>query len=263
MIAHRVAAPVLEHVGARGVVAGVVKTAAYVELDGFVVAVTARGVPLMPNGLALTGRPEKWPLRGTPVHLTAGGLRGQGWGVAWSDVWDPSVPRANGVDSERVRRRGEAILRGAPPTPEGLAAAGVEIAASDGVGALLRALRTGEPPDAHALLGLGSGLTPEGDDLLAGAAAAVAALEPWDADTRAAWLAAAAPPDTRARTTALSATLLELAAQGRAIEPLHALLDLHSERWAPALGRLERLGHSTGRCYAAAVGAAAVLASRR
>jgi hypothetical protein len=263
MIAHRVAAPVLEHVGARGVVAGVVKTAAYVELDGFVVAVTARGVPLMPNGIALTGQPEEWPLRGSPIHVTSGGLQGHGWSVLWSEVWDPSVPRANGVDRERVRRRGEAILRGAPPTSEGLAVAGVGIAASEGVGALLRALRTGEPPDAHALLGLGQGLTPEGDDLLAGAAAAVAALAPWDADTRAAWLAAVAPPDARARTTALSATLLDLAARGQAIEPVHALLDLEHDRWAPALERLERLGHSTGRCYAAAVGAAAVLASRR
>ncbi len=54
MIAHRVAAPVLERAPARGVVAGVVRTAAYLELDGFVVAVTARGVPLMPNGVAVT-----------------------------------------------------------------------------------------------------------------------------------------------------------------------------------------------------------------
>jgi hypothetical protein len=88
----------------------------------------------------------------------------------------------------------------------------------------------------------------------------VAALEPWSADRRAAWLAAAAPPDAAARTTKLSATLLGLAARGQAIEPVHALLDLEHDRWEPALARLERLGHSTGRCYAAAVGAAAVLA---
>ena len=91
----------------------------------------------------------------------------------------------------------------------------------------------------------------------------MAALEPWSADRRAAWLAAAAPPDAAARTTKLSATLLALAARGQAIEPVHALLDLEHERWEPALARLERLGHSTGRCYAAAIGAAAVLACRR
>jgi hypothetical protein len=266
MIAHRVAAPVLERAPARGVVAGVVRTAAYLEFDGFVVAVSARGVPLMPNGVALAGDLDA-PVVGTPVHLTASGLSGAGWRVTWPatepPVWDPAVPRAaapppNGA----ARERGADILRGAPATPDGFAAAGVGIAHSGGVGALLHALATGERPDAHALLGLGSGLTPEGDDLLAGAAAAVASLAPWDEDTRAAWLAAASPADAATRTTKLSATLLALAARGQAIEPVHALLDLEHERWEPALARLERLGHSTGRCYAAAIGAAAVLACR-
>jgi Protein of unknown function (DUF2877) len=267
MIAHRVAAPVLERAPARGVVAGVVRTAAYLELDGFVVAVTARGVPLMPNGVALAGDLDP-PTVSTAVHLTASGLSGAGWRVAWPPaeppVWDPTVPRAaapppNGA----ARERGAAILRGAPATPDGFAAVGVEIAGSDGVRALLHALETGEAPDATQLLGLGPGLTPEGDDLLAGAAAAVAALEPWSADRRAVWLAAAAPPYAPTRTTKLSATLLALAARGQAIEPVHALLDLEHERWQPALARLDRLGHSTGRCYAAAIGAAAVLACRR
>jgi hypothetical protein len=254
MIAHRVATPVLERAPADGLVAGVVRTAAYLEFDGFVVAVTARGVPLMPNGVALTDRLGTLDV-GRAAHLTATGLRGDGWSVSWSEVWDPSVPKARGA----ARARGEAILRGRPPEE----LLGVEVAGSEGAQALVRALATGEPPDAHALLGLGSGLTPEGDDLLAGAAAAVAALEPWEPDRRAAWLAAAAPPDAAERTTKLSATLLALAARGQAIEPVHALLDLEHERWEPALARLERLGHSTGRCYAAAIGAAAVLACRR
>jgi hypothetical protein len=249
-------------------------------MRGFVVALTARGVPLMPNGVALTdvpaghgaqeparGREVRWPELGTAVHLSSSGLSGAGWRVAWPatepPVWDPSVPRAAAPPNGAARERGAAILRGAPATPDGVAAAGVGIAHSEGVAALLRALASGEPPDSTRLLGLGTGLTPEGDDLLAGAAAAVAALEPWDAATRARWLAAAAPPDAGERTTKLSATLLGLAARGQAIEPVHALLDLEHERWEPALARLERLGHSTGRCYAAAIGAAAVLACRR
>src|SRR3954464_11289891 len=264
MHAERVATPVLERLAASaadGVARGGGSGAMYLEFDGFVVALTARGVPLMPNGIALTGDVSAPPV-GAAAPLTSAAPRGEGWSVSWAEVWDPSVPRAarNGA----ARARGEAILRGLPPTPEGLACAGVDIAGG-GVGraasaALLQALATGEPPDATQLLGLGSGLTPEGDDLLAGAAAAVSALAPWDAATRAAWLAAAAPPDAGTRTTALSATLLWLAARGQAIEPVHALLDLRSERWAFALERLERLGHSTGRCYAAAVGAAMMLA---
>src|SRR6185312_2468037 len=56
--------------------------------------------------------------------------------------------------------------------------------------------------------------------------------------------AALLPEDLRARTTALSATLLELAAQGMIAEPFHAVLN-----GAP-LERLTRLGHTTGRTYA-------------
>src|SRR4051794_39596781 len=103
MIAHRVAAPVLERAPAHGVVAGVAGTAAYLEFDGSVVAVTARGVPLMPNGVALTGDLGA-PVVGTAVQLTASGLRGAGWGAAWSaaepPVWDPSVPRASDAGAE-------------------------------------------------------------------------------------------------------------------------------------------------------------------
>jgi hypothetical protein len=276
MIAHRVAAPVLEHLGARGVVAGVVTTAAYLDFDGFVVAVTARDVPLMPNGVGITDRPggatSAWPAIGTAVRLTPAGVSADGWRVAWSadepPVWDPSVPRANGYARERIRARGEAILRGAPPTPD--AFAGVEIAhepaGREAIAALLAAVESGDAEPAgdaaRGLLGRGPGLTPEGDDLLAGAAAAVAALAAgagWDASRIAAWLAAIVPPDARLRTTPLSATLLELAARGLAVEPLHGLLDLGDERWPAALARLARLGHSTGPCYAAAVGATAAL----
>ena len=99
------------------------------------------------------------------------------------------------------------------------------------------------------LIGRGPGLTPEGDDFVAGLAAVVAASS-WA--SREAWVAALIGGDLRRRTTALSATLLELAARGMGPEPLQAWLAGD----AGALGRLERLGHSTGRAYArgAAVG---------
>ena len=59
-------------------------------------------------------------------------------------------------------------------------------------------------------------------------------------------MAALIGADPRARTTSLSATLLELAAAGMGSEPLQSLLagDLG------ALERLLRLGHSTGAAYA-------------
>ena len=152
MIAHRVAAPVLERAPARGVVAGVVRTAAYLELDGFVVRGDRRGVPLMPNGVgARRGRPGA-SVVGTAAHLTARGLSGARWRVTWPaaapPVWDPRCRARStraGAGPQRAPRRGEAILRGRPPA---------ELRPRRGhrgerrARALLRALATGEPPDA-------------------------------------------------------------------------------------------------------------------
>ena len=65
-------------------------------------------------------------------------------------------------------------------------------------------------------------------------------------------MAALVGDDLRSRTTALSATLLELAVAGMGPEPLQALMAGDGR----ALARLEALGHSTGRAIArgAAVG---------
>jgi uncharacterized protein DUF2877 len=87
---------------------------------------------------------------------------------------------------------------------------------------------------ARGLIGRGPGLTPEGDDAVAATAAVLAA----------AGKRLPLPGDLRRRTTALSATLLELAAAGLIAEPFHAVLS-----GAP-LARLTRLGHTTGRTYA-------------
>jgi hypothetical protein len=129
---------------------------------------------------------------------------------------------------------------------------------ADGPDDLVRAVESRDPSLAAAvgarLIGRGGGLTPEGDDLLAGAAAVVAA-SPWPgADD---WLRALVGDDLRRRTTALSATLLELAVGGMGPEPLQALVGGDPR----ALARLEALGHSTGRAIAR--GAAAALCNPR
>ena len=105
---------------------------------------------------------------------------------------------------------------------------------------------TGDPEQIGArLIGRGPGLTPEGDDAVAGLAAVTAARD-------GAWAAALLGRDLRRRTTALSATLLELAARGMGPEALQALV---AGRLG-ALDRLVRMGHTSGRAYArgAAVG---------
>jgi hypothetical protein len=141
-----------------------------------------------------------------------------------------------------------------------------------GLEALFRAVRECDPTlaaeAADLLVGRGPGLTPEGDDLVAAVTGALAVLGPVtgvEATTLAALLGALGPGP--GRTTGLSATLLELAARRRLIEPAGSLLDLApagEAAWPAALRRLERLGHGSGRAYAVGIAAtASVLAAGR
>jgi hypothetical protein len=187
------------------------------------------------------------------------------------------VPRAAAASAGEVARRGRLILAslGIEPSdevealPGSLAAALPEVAAGPGMHLLVRAIAQRDPVlarrAARSLAGLGPGLTPAGDDLLAGAAATVAGLGEavglnglaWSA-----WLAALTGPEARARTTALSAKLLELAALGTVLRPVLPLLDLGpagDRELGAAVADLRGLGHSTGRAYGLAVGATAWL----
>jgi hypothetical protein len=318
--AHLVATPVLERLplsGAGGTVLGASATAAWVDLGGFVVAVTTRGVPLLPNAVALAAdagalggvaRPGG-AARCAPGRVELGGLTVT-WDPADPPAWDPTVPVAPGAGrpgshlpglradpfggAAAMGRRGEAVLaalgvRGAREPVglvAGLADARLAIAAEAGGAAgielLLRAVLERDPGlaarAAGVLLGRGPGLTPEGDDLLAAVAATLVALGPAAGVGGAplAGLLAALVPDRTARarpgpggpgapagrTTALAATLLELAARGQVVEPAGRLLDLSAAgelAWPRALRRLERLGHGSGRAYALGIGAAAWL----
>jgi hypothetical protein len=100
-------------------------------------------------------------------------------------------------------------------------------------------------------IGRGPGLTPEGDDFVAGLAGVLAAAARHDD------VAALLGADLRRRTSALSATLLELAARGMGPEPLQAVLAGDAD----ALPRLLGLGHTSGRAFAR--GAAAGLSRLR
>jgi hypothetical protein len=207
------ARPALDRLAGRRVtVAGANREAAYVEDDGFV-AVLTTGRPLLPNGVQVA----RLPAVGDEV-------------VVRGEPWDPSLRLPD--DPIHIKEVGEA--------PEDL----------------VIALRTRDPELAAAagarLVGRGPGLTPEGDDLVAGVACVVA-VGPWPRAMREAWVSGLIGGDLRRRTSSLSATLLELAAGGMGPEPLQALLAGEPG----ALERLLRLGHSTGRAYA--LGAAAGL----
>jgi hypothetical protein len=243
MVARVVATPVMERLASgevRGVVRGATERAAYLELDGFVVAFTGPGVPLMPNGIAVDR-----------VAAGDGHVR-----VTWSEelAWEPRLPAVPAGRAGALGERGSAIvtaLGGEPP---------------HGLADVARAVRSRDVSAAAAasgrLLGLGGGLTPEGDDVLAATVAVVVGVGDavgFSGLERDRFVGALVPADTAARTTSLSATLLALAAEGRVVEPVHRLLDLESgSAWREALATLSATGASTGRAYAAAVGATLV-----
>lgn len=109
----------------------------------------------------------------------------------------------------------------------------------------LHALAAAEPRAVDALLGLGSGLTPLGDDVLCG----------WLATTVAASHPCSAPVAERAlaladeRTTSLSATLLRRAAHAEVVPQFARLVHALTDR-PDAVGRavhdLTRIGHTSG-----------------
>jgi uncharacterized protein DUF2877 len=227
-----IAAPVLARLPAGW--RALLGTSTRLDLDGFVVLVTPPGTPWLPNAIALGPGPTV--------------------------VWDPVVARIE--PGPALAARGTAILRALgvarlAAVAGALSGEGATRPPRAAVAALLAALGTGDVAArrraALALLGRGPGLTPEGDDVLAGVCVtAAAAGDP-----------VALPPGLRTLTTPLSATLLELAATGAGAKPVHALLDLTSERWRTALRELEGLGASSGRAIALGVGAgAAVLGAR-
>ena len=201
-------------------VLGAGRGAMHLDLDGFVVTLTAPGVPRLPNGVAVDRLRE-----GARV----------GWPPGRPPLWDPRVEPLRGEAAAVRDLWAWLATRAAPPD-----------------------LTLATAPER--LVGRGRGLTPEGDDVLAGAAIGVRALGPaagMDAAAVDALARGLCPADVGARTTALSATLLRLAAErGAAPEPAHRLLGDPGDREG-ALADLRRLGSSTGAAIAAGIALAA------
>lgn len=122
---------------------------------------------------------------------------------------------------------------------------------------------------ARHLLGLGPGLTPSGDDMVAGLVLALRLLGGATADgARAVWLAdrlaAMVTRNARDRTTPVSAALLHCAARGQAAAEVISVLRAFEGREpaGPAVARLLAAGHTSGAdlAWGLAAGCAAVLA---
>jgi hypothetical protein len=119
----------------------------------------------------------------------------------------------------------------------------VELAAACRTGDLGRAAVA-----AKRLVGLGPGLTPSGDDILAGLLVTLRVLGGAPEQALAGAIAEAVLPTAYDRTTALSATLLHCAARGQAGREVAAVLRglTGAEPLGPAAARLRAAGHTSG-----------------
>ncbi len=173
------------------------------------VALLSPGAVRVPMGVVVDARGLPGP--GTDVHVGAGviGFGASSWrATRW---WDPR-PRVSAAALMAHRDALERAVRAEPDRSFGIPLEEeMSVAAS---------IAQGDIQAAHAVIGLGPGLTPSGDDVVAGALVALALLSRLDAGTGRGVLDRA-----RTHTTALSAALLEAATKGQVIPQAAHLLE--------------------------------------
>jgi hypothetical protein len=256
-----------------GRVAAVFERSLYIDFAGRWVCL-AMGAGIGPLTAAV--RPTlPWPFRdtiraGDRVDVTKAGI---GLGTRWlfttarAKTWHPPMPSGWTPDSLARGLRGlEALARNRRPR-EGLGAfiEGVEIAGTEPREArvaaaavvdlrdwLMDAFAGGAdsdspPPSAGSLLGLGPGLTPAGDDFLAGVMIAAHSLRRGTVATQ---LYREIAPQVSRATNPVSGAHLAAAAEGAGSAKLHAVLnpvfagDL--DPLSAGLAGVDTIGHSSG-----------------
>ncbi|WP_064743906.1 DUF2877 domain-containing protein [Actinomadura oligospora] len=242
-------------------VIAVFPAAVYLEVRGVpeprVLAVVTEGAVRLPNAVVLVvparERPFAGVREGAEAWIGEGRVETCGFRVKARRWWDPTPVLAALTTASLTRgiHSLEVALRDAGP-----AAAG-GLAGHRGPARLAEACADGDLAGAveaaERIVGLGPGLTPSGDDVLAGLLVACRLLgravrggdqAVWLAD----WLGAAVTEDADTRTTALAATLLHCAAKGQAGGEVAAVLRgvAGHEPPGPAVRRLLTVGHTSG-----------------
>ena len=211
------------------------RNAVYVDLEGTCLAVLAARAVQVPCGVRtmLPALPQVGP--GDEVVVLDRSVELPGCEVLVTDVVDTTVPvlapASAAWGADRLARHAGSRLRS---TRSAMPA-----------GALAQ-LASGDPDSVTALLGLGPGLTPLGDDVLCGwLAAAVARRHPALDELRSTVALHAA-----ARTTTLSATLLGCASRGESVPDFRALLRGVASENGPAVDQsadlVLRVGETSG-----------------
>ncbi|MGW5683679.1 DUF2877 domain-containing protein [Nonomuraea sp. NPDC003754] len=242
--------PVLESARMPARVLATVPVGVYLEvrtqLEPSVIAMVTGEATRLPNAVVLAGELPRVSV-GDEAVVGDGVIEVGRYRVKARRWWDPAPP----LPPVELGRLAGAVPAMSPQTArrpglEGNAAIS-QLAAGCAQASLVRAVTAAEQ-----LVGLGPGLTPSGDDVLAGllvalrhlGAAARVGRAVWLAD----WLAAAVTFDAGTRTTPISATLLHCAARGEASPEVTGVLRgiAGLQPLEPALRRLLRLGHTSG-----------------
>lgn len=214
----------------RGRVVSVYRRAAYLRFPGGLVALVSGGAPAGPVHLRCTLLP---PVReGDEVATDGSRLAGRDWALRCDGpVWEGELPDPADLCSRHL------------PEP----APADTVAGADLLAPLLRAGRLEEV--AALLGGRGEGLTPAGDDLVAGVL--VVARLRWGPAAQERLLAVAGAVET----TEVAGAFLAWAARGQCIAPVHDLLVAlaagDGTAGDRALRRLRAIGASSGRHLAA------------
>ena len=233
--------------------------AVYLKAAGGVVALVSPDGVRLPNAMVLSRVDHESVVRHAatgPVRVGDGEVRLGPVRITARRWWDP-VPRLGRVDGGLLAARLDAVRAQLPGWPDdadpaaGRLRTGRDALASDlaGTGDLAGTVRN--------LVGLGAGLTPAGDDLLAGVMAGLVvfgtALERRDAITLASRMRQEVVAHAAA-TTPLAADLAEHAARGALVQPATDLCRAIADQrpgadsaLTPAVERLLRLGHTSGR----------------
>jgi len=237
---------------AAGRVLAVFPTAVYVEVgtdSGLdVVALVASDGLRLPLAAVLAESPGAEPFAvhraGDEVAVHDGGLRIGPVRYVPGRWWSPRTALAGAPDPQAVSELAGSLMGTAPAHD-----AAVERVLAQACTELRAALTSDDAPRAgaaaDAVLGLGPGLTPSGDDLLAGLLVTCHGLARLPL---AAALGRHVTVRAGGRTTALSAALLRCAAAGAAASPVVDLVDAVAGRrpLAPALRTLLAVGHTSG-----------------
>lgn len=245
-----------------GAVLGTASHAVWLLVDGDVIVASTRDATRLPNGIEVAADAAADAFRsvyhGAPVTVGLGQILFTGLTINIVRWWDPrpALPRTS-----------------ATQLSEAIADLPATVPAIDSE-TLSAALSTGSPQAilgaSDSLIGRGPGLTPEGDDYLAGALSATRMLgEAMRLEDRAVMLDSVADPLMRhasTRTTAFSAALIRHAIDGRVAAPAGALLRSLTGRGnvEASYRDLTRVGHTSGPALAAGMvlGARSLLQSQ-